>query len=129
MSVIESAENPLTGEVRDRYVNKSRFVGYNPIAIGHTHSTPIDPPLAAKEKVAQLDQAIVAKLNKVCRSFLAEAMSFSSRRYSPRDLFGCDIRFSLSSPKKSRRASLGTQASYYLYLSDVHLALGHTFHR
>ena len=67
-AVIEDVEDERTGNVRKRYVNRSRFVGFSTQKIGHGHApgdVPTGPVKALKEKLSKLDQRILARLNQV----------------------------------------------------------------
>ena len=65
---MEEYEVERTGQVRKRYVNKARHVGFAPLRIGHGHvpgEVPMEPVKAVKDKIDKLDQGIMAKLRLV----------------------------------------------------------------
>ena len=67
-SVVEDVEDPRTGQIKKRYVNKSRSIGFTPQRIGHGHApgqVPSGPAKGVKDKMAKADPAIMAKLNQV----------------------------------------------------------------
>lgn len=67
-SVVEDWEDPITGEVKRRYVNKSRFAGFGPTVIGHTTppgEVPSEPVKGVLHNLPKMDQELLEKLRKV----------------------------------------------------------------
>lgn len=65
---MEEVEDERTGQIKKRYVNKSRAIGFAPQRIGHGHTlgeVPTEPVEGVKHRMDKLDQGIIAKFRKV----------------------------------------------------------------
>ena len=66
--MIEEVEDELTGEVRRRYVNRSRFQGFSVAKVSHTHTpgeVPMEPVPKVRDRISKLDQRLLEKLREV----------------------------------------------------------------
>ena len=67
-SAVEEYEDPRTGEVKQRYLSRSRFLGFGPEAIGHTTplgQVPSEPVKGVKMKLPKMSAELLDKLRAV----------------------------------------------------------------
>ena len=59
-------QDPITGEVRQRYYNTARHIGFSPITVGHMNpNIPMGPEAKVKARMPKLNQAILEKMRNV----------------------------------------------------------------
>jgi general transcription factor 3C polypeptide 5 (transcription factor C subunit 1) len=62
-------QDPYTGEIKQRYHNTARQVGFAPIVIGHLHplgEVPQEPEAKVKTRMQKLDQELLGRIRQVC---------------------------------------------------------------
>ena len=65
---ITEVQDPMTGEIKQRYHNMTRVHGFAPITIGHLHplgEVPKEPEPRIKGKVPKLDKDLLGKMQRV----------------------------------------------------------------
>lgn len=68
---ITEVQDPMTGEIKQRYHNMTRVQGFAPITIGHLHplgEVPRDPEPKIKGKVPKLNKELLGKMRRVSDS-------------------------------------------------------------
>jgi general transcription factor 3C polypeptide 5 (transcription factor C subunit 1) len=61
-------QDPYTGEIKQRYYNTGRHIGFAPVVIGHMHAlgeVPKEPEAKVKTRMPKLDQALLGKMQEV----------------------------------------------------------------
>jgi general transcription factor 3C polypeptide 5 (transcription factor C subunit 1) len=59
-------QDPITGEVRQRYYNTARHIGFSPITVGHMNpNIPMEPEAKVRARMPKLNQAILEKMRLV----------------------------------------------------------------
>jgi hypothetical protein len=59
-------QDPITGEVRQRYYNTARHIGFSPITVGHMNpNIPMEPEAKVRARMPKLNQAILEKMRYV----------------------------------------------------------------
>lgn len=65
-------QDPMTGEVKQRYYNTARHIGFSPIVVGHLHplgEIPKEPEGKVRQRMPKLNQEILEKMKGVCPSW------------------------------------------------------------
>jgi hypothetical protein len=75
---VQEYEDPRTGEIKKRYLNKSRWMGFGPTVIGHLTplgEVPVEPVLGVRQKLSRMNEKLLDKLKKVRGSCNRESYS------------------------------------------------------